>query len=52
MTTTSTWKPIANDLDAERGYLLRRCLKAEGKDPDDREAMVGLVTDAEDYTRA
>ena len=31
MTKTSTWKQIASDLDAERSYLLRRCLKAEGK---------------------
>ena len=51
MTKTSTWKQIASDLDAERSYLLRRCLKAEGK-AGDPEAMVALLADAESHTQA
>ena len=47
--TLATFETIASDLDAQVSYLLRRCLKAEGKDPDDTEAMVALVNEMQEY---
>ena len=34
MSKLPTWERIANDMDAQRSYLLRRCLVAEDKAPD------------------
>ena len=54
MTQLPTWKTIAGDLDAQGAYLLRRCLVAEGKDPNDRDAMAALMTEVQEtcpYTR-
>lgn len=45
------WKAIAEDLGAQVAYLLRRCLVAEGNDPDDQAAMEALIADAEDAAR-
>lgn len=47
-----SWEQIASDLDVEVGYLLKRCLRAEGKDIDDTEAMIALITDAQAAWRA
>jgi len=55
MTKLQSWKTIAKDLDKREGYLLRRVLIAEGKDPDDSAALRELLMDvqaAEPYTRA
>lgn len=45
------WRRVARDLEGQMGYLLRRCLVAEGNDPNDVEAMVALITDVEDVGR-
>ena len=45
------WQAIAQDLERQVAYLLRRCLLAEGNDPDDLAAMEALVADAEDVGR-
>jgi len=41
------WKTIARDFDAQLGYVMRRCLAAEGHEGD-ADAMRALVADAED----
>lgn len=48
MTKRSSYRTIVSDLDAQQGYLLRRCLKAEGKDPDDVDAMLALIGDVQE----
>jgi hypothetical protein len=49
MTKLPTWKQIADQKEMEVSYLLRRCLKAEGKDPDDAEALVAIISDAQEW---
>ena len=44
------WRAIVEDLEAQVGYSLRRCLAAEGHDGD-VVAMQSLVADAEDIGR-
>ena len=51
MTKLPSWGTIASDLDAQCSYLLRRCLVAEGKDPDDLDALREIVGDAQDAAR-
>jgi len=54
-TKLPTYETIAKDLDRREGYLIRRCLMAEGKSLNDREAMIELLTDIEEaapYTQA
>ena len=51
MSKLPSWKTIASDLDVECAYLARRCLEAEGKDPDDRDAMVALLAYAQEAAR-
>jgi hypothetical protein len=44
-----TYQQIANDYEGQCSYLISRCLKAEGKDPDDVDALreiVGAAMDA------
>ena len=50
-TKQPTWEQIAKDKDAECSYLLRRVLKAEGRDPDDPEALAALTAEAESSTQ-
>jgi len=45
------WRAIAQDLEGQVAYLLRRCLAAEGNDADDLDAMAALVADVEDVGR-
>lgn len=52
MAKLPSWKQIANQKDVEVGYLLLRCLKAEGKDPDDTKAIVALLREMEEHTQA
>lgn len=49
MTKQVTWEQIAKERDVEVGYLVRRLLKAEGKDPNDAEAMVALISEMEEH---
>jgi len=54
MAQLPTWETIAGDLDAQCSYLVRRCLVAEGKDPDGQDAWAALMTEVEEtcpYTR-
>jgi len=46
-----SWKRIAEGYEAECSYLLRRCMKAEGKDADDLAALQEIVGAAQDAAR-
>ena len=48
MAKLPTWEAIVGSLEVEVGYLTRRCLKAEGKDPDDFDALREIVGAAQD----
>jgi len=51
MTKLPTWEQIAKDYEGQCSYLLRRCLVAEGKDPDDLDALREIVGAAQDAGR-
>ena len=51
MTKLPSWQIIAEDHERECNYLLRQCLVAEGRDPDDLDALREIVGAAQDAAR-
>jgi hypothetical protein len=51
MTKLPTWEQIAKDQDVQIGFLARRCAVAEGKDPQDVDALREILGAAQDFAR-
>ncbi len=51
MAKLPTWETITGELEAECSFLMKRCLVAEGKDPDDLDALREIVGAAQDAAR-
>ena len=52
MTKLPTYERIAEDYELQNSYLIRRCLVAEGKDPNDVDAMTEIIGAAQDAADA